>query len=225
MERSPELFKKHHSRVQNYPVKLSGTMMATPEPAYGVPTVSVVGEGFCVPYPVELIVKKKAKGLFDSRFELLDVNGNLFLQVDGTSLAFQCKRVMRDPAGFPILTLREKALGARNRWTVHRGESSELHNLLFSVRESHALQLKTRFDVFLSSNSNEDISSFKVVGRYSSESFGVYKGETLIAEVNHNFTWESFCRGKETFKVKVYPGVDYAFIVALIVIVNENDHI
>lgn len=122
------------------------------------------------------------------------------------------------------------------------------------MQESHALQLKTRLDVFLPSN-------FKVVGRYSSESFKVYKGETVIAEVlsfdtlqfhlkviasvcflgfirkktnpanitvlqvNHNFTWESFCKGKETVKVKVYPGVDYAFIVALIVIVNENDAI
>ncbi|TXG50349.1 hypothetical protein EZV62_022873 [Acer yangbiense] len=83
--------------------------MATPEPAYGVPTVSVVGEGFCVPYPVELIVKRKTKRLSNTCFEVLDVNGNLFLQVDGTSLAFQCKRVMRNPAGFPILTLREKA--------------------------------------------------------------------------------------------------------------------
>ncbi|KAK2636902.1 hypothetical protein Ddye_031694 [Dipteronia dyeriana] len=117
------------------------------------------------------------------------------------------------------------ALTARHRWTVHRGESSELHNLLFGVQESHALQLKTWLDVLLPSNFNEDISNFKVVGRYSSESFRVYKGETVIAEVNHNFTWESFCKGKETFKVKVYPGVDYAFIVALIVIFDEIDAI
>ncbi|KAK3229872.1 hypothetical protein Dsin_001753 [Dipteronia sinensis] len=200
-------------------------MMATSGPAYRVPTVSVVGEGFCVPYPVELIVKRKTKGLSDMHFEVLDINGNLFLQVDGTSLSFQCKRVMHNPAGFPILTLREKALTALHRWTVHRGEGSELHNLHFSVKDLHAFQLKTRLDVFLPNNFNEDISNFKVVGRYSSESFKVFKGETVIAEVNHNFTWESFCKGIETFKVKVYPGVDYAFIVALIVIVNENDDI
>ncbi|KAK1572340.1 hypothetical protein Q3G72_031126 [Acer saccharum] len=89
--------------------------MATPEPAYGVPMVSVVGEGFCVPYPVELIVKRKTKGLSDTHFEVLDVNGNLFLQVDGTSLAFQCKRVMHNPADFPILTLCEKTLTASHR--------------------------------------------------------------------------------------------------------------
>lgn len=83
-------------------------MMAKPEPANGVAVVSVVREGFCVPYPMELIVKRKTNGRSDTRFEVLDVNGNLFLQVDGTSLAFQCKRVVRNPAGFPILTLRER---------------------------------------------------------------------------------------------------------------------
>lgn len=77
--------------------------MATVELTYGDPTMSVVGEGFCVPFPVELIVKMKTKGLFGLRFEVLDVNGNLFLQVDGTYLGFQYKRVTRNPAGSPIL--------------------------------------------------------------------------------------------------------------------------
>ena len=39
----------------------------------------------------------------------------------------------------------------------------------------------------------------------------------------YNFTLESFCKGKEKYKVKVYPEVDYAFIVALLVILDEND--
>jgi hypothetical protein len=44
-----------------------------------------------------------------------------------------------------------------------------------------------------------------------------------ILQVKHNFTLESFCKGKEKYKVKVYPEVDYAFIVALLVILDEND--
>lgn len=83
-------------------------LMETSEVADGVPIVSVVGYGFCVPYPVELIIKKKSRGLFGTRFEVLDASGNLFLQVDGFYRNFQKKRMMRDPAGFPILTMREK---------------------------------------------------------------------------------------------------------------------
>ncbi|PON79062.1 LURP1-related protein domain containing protein [Parasponia andersonii] len=77
-------------------------------PTCDVPMVSVVGDGFCVPYPVELTVKKKNHGLFDSCYEALDVNGNLFLQVNGSFRNFQKKRVMRDAAGLPLLTMREK---------------------------------------------------------------------------------------------------------------------
>lgn len=32
--------------------------MEAPELAYGVPMVKIVRDDFCVPYPVELIVKK-----------------------------------------------------------------------------------------------------------------------------------------------------------------------
>ncbi|XP_010256970.1 PREDICTED: protein LURP-one-related 14 [Nelumbo nucifera] len=194
--------------------------------AYGIPApppLSVVGEGFCVPYPVDLIVKKKIVGLSDARFEVMDANGNLLLQVDGSLWSLQKKRVMRDSAGFPILTMREKVLTARHRWTVHRGDSSDGSNLLFSVQRSHPLQIKTQLDVFLANNFHEDICNFNVTGSYSDQSCRVYKGDTLIAEANHKFTWGRFCKGKDNFTVKVNPGVDYAFIVTLIVILNEND--
>ncbi|KAJ9160383.1 hypothetical protein P3X46_025790 [Hevea brasiliensis] len=197
--------------------------METHEVAYGVPIVSVVRDGFCVPYPVELVIKKKDHGFFDTRFEVQDVNGNLFLQVDGFYRNFQKKRIMRDPAGFLILTMREKVLTSRNRWLVHQGESSERNDLLFSVQRSHPFQVKTRLDVSLASNINEDISNFQVVGCYSSQSCKVYKDDTLVAEVNHKFTWGSFLGGSDKFRVQVYPGVDYAFIVALVIIFSEID--
>ncbi|KAA8539513.1 hypothetical protein F0562_026205 [Nyssa sinensis] len=130
--------------------------MANPEWVYGIPSISVVGDGFCVPYPVDLIVKRKFIGLSDAHFDVLDVSGNLFLQVDGSLWQLQRKRIMRDPAGFPILTMREKVLTSHHRWTVHRGESSDATNLLFSVQKSHSLQIKTQLDVFLASNVNED---------------------------------------------------------------------
>ncbi|CAK7322922.1 unnamed protein product [Dovyalis caffra] len=78
--------------------------------AYVVSIISVVGDAFCVPYPVELIIKKKCRGLFEEHFEVLDVNGNLFLRVGGSCKNFQKKRTMRDPAGFPIITIPKKTV-------------------------------------------------------------------------------------------------------------------
>ena len=73
------------------------------------PMVNVVADNFCFPSPVELVVKKKYHGFFlSTRYEVFDVNGNLLIQVDGSTLRIQKKRVMRDAQGTAILTMREK---------------------------------------------------------------------------------------------------------------------
>ena len=48
-----------------------------------VPTFSVVGDGYCFPYAMELIVKKKIKRLSNAQFDVFDLSGNLLLQIDG----------------------------------------------------------------------------------------------------------------------------------------------
>ncbi|XAR66000.1 hypothetical protein NMG60_11012035 [Bertholletia excelsa] len=195
---------------------------------YGVPSnpnpsIGVVGEGFCVPYPVDLMVEKKFTGLCHSHFDVLDLNGNLLLQVSGGFSNLQKKMILRDPNGFPILTMREKALTLWQRWEAYRGESSDASNFLFSVQRSHPLQLKAELYVYLAGNFREDICNFHVVGSCFSDSFRAYKGDTLIAEVRDKSKLESFiCKGEESFEVRVYPGVDYAFIVSLLVILNGN---
>ncbi|CAN1325599.1 Protein LURP-one-related 14 [Linum perenne] len=95
-------------------------------------------------------------------------------------------------------------------------------NLLFTVKQSHPLQIKKDLNVYLSTGL-VDAPDFNVTGSYTSLSFKVYKGHRILAEVKHNFTLESFYKGKERFTIKVYPEVDYAFIIALLVIIDEND--
>ncbi|XXG39911.1 hypothetical protein AAC387_Pa01g0755 [Persea americana] len=190
------------------------------------PPVCVAGDVFCVRYNIDLVVRKKIKGLSEARYEVFDIHGRLLLQVHGGLWSLQRKRVMRDAAGFPILSIQEKPLTWHHRWTVFQGDgSNNPGNLLFSVQRSHGLQLKTELDVFLPSNFREDTCNFHLTGRYLSESCRVYKGDSIIAEVNHKFTWSSLFEGKDNFVIRVYPGIDYAFIVALIVILHEINSI
>ncbi|GKU92210.1 hypothetical protein SLE2022_072440 [Rubroshorea leprosula] len=186
------------------------------------PVISVVGDGFCLPYAAELVVKKKIQAFSNAHYDVYDTTGNILLKVDGGVWNLQKKRVMRDPADFPVLTMREKAFTWRHRWLIHQGEGSDRKNLLCTVRLSQALQIKRQLDVFLAGNQTKDC-DFHVTGSLSSLSFKVYRGKTIIAEVIHSFTWESFCKGKESFTVRLQPEVDYAFIVALIVIIQENE--
>ena len=72
-----------------------------------------------------------------------------------------------------------------DRWQAFRGESTEVKDLIFSVKRSTMFQTKIKLDVFLASNTKEDISDFKVKGSWLERSCVVYAGEShhIVAQV------------------------------------------
>ncbi|KAK8579618.1 hypothetical protein V6N13_142790 [Hibiscus sabdariffa] len=187
-------------------------------------TINIIGDQFCVPYTIHLEVRRKVESFSNAHYDVLDATGKVILQIDGGVWNSAKKRLMKDPAGFPVSTLRKKALSWKNKWQIHQGESSEKNRLLCSVQQSDAIPIKNNMDVYLASNYKEEEPDFHVTGSLTSLSFKVWKDNLIIAEVKHNYTWGS-CKGKESFKVKVYPEVDYAFIIALIVIMHDTDNV
>ncbi|XP_075476040.1 protein LURP-one-related 14-like [Primulina tabacum] len=192
--------------------------MFVPEVRHPTASTSIVGEDFCIPYLVDLTVKKKI-GFSSKHVNVLDDNGSTLVQVEGGFWQFKKKRTMYDSVGAPIITMRQKKVSWRQEWIVHRGDGD---NLLYTVvQQTSPIQLKTQLKVFLASNLTAQICDFRVVGSYMSQSFKVYKGDTVIAEVKQRFKLGSL--GKEIFEARIYPGIDYVFIVSLLVILNEID--
>ncbi|KAK8548169.1 hypothetical protein V6N12_061087 [Hibiscus sabdariffa] len=113
-------------------------------------------------------------------------------------------------------------MSAHDRWQVFRGESTDASDLLFSAKRSSMFQLKTKLDVFLANNTREEVCDFKVKGSWFERSCAVYAGEssTIVTQMHKKHTVESILIGKDKFMVTVYPNIDYAFIVALIVILD-----
>uniref|UniRef100_A0A803QFA7 PPM-type phosphatase domain-containing protein n=1 Tax=Cannabis sativa TaxID=3483 RepID=A0A803QFA7_CANSA len=103
--------------------------------------IAVVSPHFCAPYPVDLIIAKKLMTLSEGSFAVTDVNGAVM---------------------FKIIT-------AHRRWQVYRGDSSDSKDLVFSVKKSSVLQFKTELDVFLGTNTKEDVPDFKVKGVTTSQ--------------------------------------------------------
>ncbi|PSS23863.1 Protein LURP-one-related like [Actinidia chinensis var. chinensis] len=114
-------------------------------------------------------------------------------------------------------------LTAHNRWEVLKTDSSSSQNILFSAKKSHVIQLGTKLQVFLANNVQEQICDFRVEGSWTESSCVIYAGEssTIIAQMHKKRSVGSVLLGKDKFMVTVYPHVDYAFIVALIVILAE----
>ncbi|KAJ0266229.1 hypothetical protein HA466_0002630 [Hirschfeldia incana] len=200
-----------------------GFAIGTPVATSHNTNVAVVSDVFCCPYPIQLTVKKKCKGLSGAKLEVVDLNSNVVLRVDGPHDSFSKKRVLRDPAGYPLLTMREKLTSLHDGWTVHRGEGSDPTELMFTVKRSNALQWRARLDVFFQSHHLPG--NFSVVGTYFDDSAKVYHSNAVIAEVKEKTTFGGFFKGKQDFVVRINPGVDYAFVVSLLVILNETNTI
>ncbi|CAN6203456.1 unnamed protein product [Urochloa humidicola] len=196
-----------------------------PPPAAAAPAapVVVVSPQFCAPYVVPLTVTEKALSLSDGDFTVTDANGAVVLRVKGAIFSIHRRRVILDAAGQPILSMQKKVFSMHHRWEVFRGDSSNASDLLFTVKKSSIIQLKTELDVFLASNTAEQVCDFKIKGSYFERSCAFYLGNsnTLIAQMNRQYTVSNVLRGKDTFGVTVFPQVDYVFMAALVVILDE----
>ncbi|OEL31530.1 Protein LURP-one-related 15 [Dichanthelium oligosanthes] len=223
---------KNTRRRSNPPLPRRRSPMAAPY-AYGAPPppaaaaapapVAVVSPQFCAPYVVPLTVTKKAISLSDGDFTVTDANGAVVLRVKGAIFNVRHRRVLLDAAGQPILSMQEKVFSMHNRWEVFRGDSSNASDLLFTAKKSSIIQLKTQMDIFLASNTAEQVCDFKIKGSYFERSCAFYLGNSnnMIAQMNRQFTVSNVLLGKDTFGVTVFPHVDYVFIAALVVILDE----
>jgi len=76
-----------------------------------------------------------------------------------------------------------------NTWEVFRGESSSASDLLFTVKRSTLLQLRTEMDVFLAAGNTakqKQACDFKMKGSYFDRNCAFYLGDsdTMIAQVS-----------------------------------------
>ncbi|TKY65730.1 LURP-one-related 15 [Spatholobus suberectus] len=103
------------------------------------------------------------------------------------------------------------------RCQVFRGKSNDSSQLLFSVKRSSMIPCGViKLDVFLANNRNESHCDFRVNVCKGQSSCTVYAGEspTIVARMENN----------GGFNIWVYPNVDYAFIVALLMIINDKNY-
>ncbi|PSS17677.1 Protein LURP-one-related like [Actinidia chinensis var. chinensis] len=179
--------------------------------------MAIVGHQFCAPNTIDLAIVRKFWTVSHGLFEVTDVNGNPMFKVRGRALTRHANKVLLNTAGYPIITLRQKILSAHSRWQVFRGDSSDTKDLIFSVKTSSRFQSKTNLDVFLANNIIEEVCDFKVKGNWFERSCVIYAGQSsnIVAQMHKKLL------GKSKFMVTVCPHVDHAFIVALIVILDE----
>ncbi|KAH6786998.1 hypothetical protein C2S52_006550 [Perilla frutescens var. hirtella] len=187
------------------------------------PPVAVVSTQFCVGYPVDLTVTRKMMTLKHGTFGVTDVNGNIMFQINGKALSLHSRRVLLDAAGIPLVTFQQKTFALRSTWEVFRGEGKNEKDLIFSVRRASIFQMKTKLVVFMAKNKSEEVCNYTMEGSWFERSCEVYVGDSsmIVAQMHKNCSMNSLFTGNDRFMVTVNPNVDCAFIVALIIILDE----
>ncbi|MED6172175.1 hypothetical protein PIB30_047654 [Stylosanthes scabra] len=189
----------------------------SPSPSSASSATAIINPQYCVPHELDLIITKPVTFGGENNFTVTDTNKNVVFTVVGpiSPMLMPKERFLRDARGNTVLHLR-KAIGD-DIWKAYRGGSTEQGDLIFTRWLAPPFQLQATMGVFLANNNITQVCDFKL---RKQNSFGqswlvcVAESDTVIAEIKHEvFTWFS----RKKFMVKVYPNIDYAFIVALTV--------
>ncbi|XP_074562644.1 protein LURP-one-related 15-like [Curcuma longa] len=150
-------------------------------------------------------------------YKVEDTNGDVVFKVKGVSLSSRLLLLL-DAAGTPLLTMKPKVFSWHETWSVFRGESTSPNDLLFSVRKPKIFQWKDNFDVVLATNTDEAAPcDFKITGRSKKCTICIGETDEIIAQMHRKTAF--FARDK--LEITVNPNEDFAFIVSLIVILEE----
>ncbi|XP_071722274.1 protein LURP-one-related 15-like [Rutidosis leptorrhynchoides] len=184
-------------------------------------SVCVIGSKFMAPYPFDIIVDPNSGG----NLVITDINHKILLKVKPRDTTLHHQRVLLYPDGTPIVKLRDKILSQHNRWKVFMGDTTASSKLIFSTKQPNIIQFKTSLEVFLTNKTSKaNVCDFKIKGSWSKRkctiSMGHSNSSTIIAQMHKIEKSKNEKFDKDKFMVTIYPNVDYAFVTALITIVD-----
>ncbi|XP_076899205.1 protein LURP-one-related 15-like [Bidens hawaiensis] len=184
----------------------------------------VVDPRYFSSFKVDLAIVRKSLTVADGHLScVLDVNGNVIFIIKDINFSLHDRHVLLDASEIPILTFKKKHRSIHRRWQAFRNDSTSAKDLIFSTKKTSLIQRGTELSVFLSDNKEESVGDYKVAGDWKKRSCTVYSydGSTILAQMHNKDIDACIESDKDTYGISVSPNVDYALVVALMVILYE----
>ncbi|CAN1134216.1 Protein LURP-one-related 15 [Linum perenne] len=154
--------------------------------------------------------------MLDKDATVTDFNGTVIFRMKSKSLSLNNSRKLMDASGNVLASMSQKVWATlHSRWEIFHGDNDDL---LFSVKMSSMRNLETK-DVFLATNTKEKVPDFTIKGCYEESSCIIYLGNTnhIVARMYRDHHTKT-----KSFKITIYPNVDYAFIVCLAAVIIKE---
>jgi len=170
-----------------------------------------------------LTVWKKSLVFGCSGFTVFNSSGNLEFRVDNYPSDPKDEVLLMDAAGRALLTMRRKRLSLQNEWQGFPGEFRDAQNPLFVVRRaSLRISSKNTAEVYVRSSAKSKKPSYRVEGCYAERSFTLLNSfNEVVAEVKPKQVRSDIRLGGDVFNLTVRPGYNQAFVMGLIIVLDE----
>ncbi|KAJ9547774.1 hypothetical protein OSB04_020317 [Centaurea solstitialis] len=181
--------------------------------------VCVIGSQFMAPYPIDFIVDTNSKG----NLVITDINHRIMLKVKPCNTILHDQRLLLHNDDRPIAMLRNKLMSEHKIWKVYMGDSIANSDMIFSTEKARVLQSKTNLIVLLGNNrKKKNACDLKINGSWSKRNCTIYLGHSQMKIARMHPMQESgnVRFAKDKFMLEVNANVDYAFIVAIIAVID-----
>ncbi|XP_020085853.1 protein LURP-one-related 7 isoform X2 [Ananas comosus] len=103
-------------------------------------------------------------------------------------------------------------------WRAFKGDSLELKDTIFTVRNASASASKVELDVYLRDENIEDPKpSFRLKGNPFRRSCTIVRENTIVAQACLLYKLRKFVYWRHKFRLTVYPGNDHILVIAMLV--------
>ncbi|PWA59506.1 tubby C-terminal-like domain-containing protein [Artemisia annua] len=195
--------------------------MAQPNDETTSVPICVIGSQFMEPNPLEVIVDTNSRG----NIVVTDINHKIIFKVKPCNTYLHQQRLLLHADDRPIAMLQDKLMTEHKRWKVYKGDSTAKSDMIFSTKTAKVIQSKTNMRVFLENKeTKKDACDFMIKGSWSKRNCTIYMGDSslIIARIHTMQSLENARFVNDTFMLEVFANVDYAFVVALIAIVDAT---
>jgi len=170
-----------------------------------------------------LTIWKKSLVFSCNGFTVFNSSGNLVFRVDSYPSDPKGEVLLMDAAGRALLTMRRKRLSLQNEWQGFPGEFRDAQNPLFVVRRaSLRISSKNTAEVYVRSSAKSKKPSYRVEGCYAERSFTLLNSfNEVVAEVKPKQVRSDIRLGGDVFNLTVRPGYNQAFVMGLIIVLDE----
>ncbi|KAK9792743.1 hypothetical protein WJX73_003221 [Symbiochloris irregularis] len=197
-----------------------------PGMAQGNNQAVVVGAQYCRPHEQVFFLAEKLLSASGDDFSIKDANNPAhFYELKSSTFSMKGARVLKDSGGNVILNMKHKMLSGK-LWYVNRGSNDK--DAICEVRAGSGGGQRQTVEIFLKGNTSHHFSTARpdyfAQGDVRGKTFTILRGQMPIAEISRKLPQESSKQritGKDAYALRVNPGADAAFCIAIVLIVDE----